>query len=60
MAGIGVFISLKAATVRGAADARLIRWCIHRAGVFIQFLDSDAKGSLALRLTTWARIAGAG
>ena len=54
LAGIGVFISLRAATVRQAQQTLGIIMMVLFIGpvLLIQFLDSDAKTSLALRLTT--------
>lgn len=54
MAGIGVFISLKAATVRQAQQTLGIIMMILFIGpvLFIQFLDGPARLTLATRLTT--------
>lgn len=53
MAGIGVFISLKAATVRQAQQTLGIIMMVLFIGpvLFIQFLDGGARLSLAARLT---------
>lgn len=54
LAGIGVFISLKASTVRQAQQTLGIIMMVLFIGpvLFIQLLDSDARLSLASRLTT--------
>ncbi|HEY5546344.1 MAG TPA: ABC transporter permease subunit [Gemmatimonadaceae bacterium] len=54
LAGIGVFISLRAATVRQAQQTLGIIMMVMFIGpvLFIQFLDSEARMSLAARLTT--------
>lgn len=54
LAGIGVFISLKAATVRQAQQTLGIIMMVLFIGpvLFIQFLDQDARLALAARLTT--------
>ena len=67
MAGIGVFISLRAATVRQAQQTLGIIMMVLFIGpvVFIQFLDTGARVSLAGRLTSlgtgrlvgWASVA---
>ena len=54
LAGIGVFISLKAATVRQAQQTLGIIMMVLFIGpvLFIQFLDSEGRVSLAGRLST--------
>jgi ABC-2 type transport system permease protein len=54
LAGIGVFISLRAATVRQAQQTLGIIMMVLFIGpvLFIQFLDSESRLSLAGRLTT--------
>jgi ABC-2 type transport system permease protein len=54
LAGVGVFISLKASTVRQAQQTLGIIMMVLFIGpvLFIQLLDSDARLSLASRLTT--------
>jgi ABC-2 type transport system permease protein len=54
LAGIGVFISLRAATVRQAQQTLGIIMMVLFIGpvLFIQFLDSEGRLSLAARLTT--------
>jgi ABC-2 type transport system permease protein len=54
LAGVGVFISLKAATVRQAQQTLGIIMMVLFIGpvLFIQFLDAEARLSLAGRLTT--------
>ena len=62
LAGIGVFISLKAATVRQAQQTLGIIMMVLFIGpvLFVQFLDSDDRMSMAGRLTSLgtARIVG--
>jgi ABC-2 type transport system permease protein len=54
LAGIGVFISLKAATVRQAQQTLGIIMMVLFIGpvLFVQFLDAEGRLSLATRLTT--------
>jgi ABC-2 type transport system permease protein len=54
LAGIGVFISLKAATVRQAQQTLGIIMMVLFIGpvLFVQFLDGEGRLSLATRLTT--------
>jgi ABC-2 type transport system permease protein len=54
LAGVGVFISLKASTVRQAQQTLGIIMMVLFIGpvLFIQFLDAEARLSLAGRLTT--------
>jgi ABC-2 type transport system permease protein len=54
LAGVGVFISLKAATVRQAQQTLGIIMMVLFIGpvLFVQFLDSAGRVSLAARLTT--------
>lgn len=54
LAGIGVFISLKAATVRQAQQTLGIIMMVLFIGpvLFVQFLDSEGRASLAVRLSS--------
>jgi ABC-2 type transport system permease protein len=54
LAGVGVFISLKAATVRQAQQTLGIIMMVLFIGpvLFVQFLDTEGKVSLAARLTS--------